>query len=55
MFFLTSKYYTLPEFGQMVQTKSDEEDVFMLHYRDLLNVTAIQDALTHEWNMSLPE
>lgn len=27
----------MPKFGQMVQTQSEEEDVYMLHYRDLLN------------------
>ena len=30
MFFLIPKYYSMPEFGQMVPAKSEVEDVYML-------------------------
>lgn len=54
MFFLTSKYYTLPEFRQMVQTKSEEECLHVTlqgHFKYDSN----QDELIHECYISLPE
>ena len=42
VFSQTSRYTALPEFEQIAQTKRDWEDIYMPHYRALLNVTAVQ-------------
>lgn len=52
---LTPTHWSVPEFGQMVQAKSEEEDAYMQHYRAPFKYDDNPNIISHKCSMSLPE